>query len=256
MSIICVYNDEEVLEKYLLESLKTQNEEYELILIDNRNHEFNSAASALNYGGKKAKGEILLFVHQDVEFYENNLKDIKYYFENCQNLGIAGVQGVSEENYGRITTNIVSGIPKSTVSDYSITDITETQTLDELLLIIPKEVFGKYQFDEETCYDWHLYGADYCLNIKQKGYSVVLFPITLYHVSEGGSMSLEYFKTLKKVLNKYKYDYNRIYTNCLLSHEPNNQLKLDILYYSEILHIRNPITNFLSNFNFLKKILK
>ena len=81
ISIICVYNNKEILEKYLLESLKTQNEEYELILIDNRENKFNSAASALNYGGKKSKGEILIFVHQDVEFYENNLKDIKYYFK-------------------------------------------------------------------------------------------------------------------------------------------------------------------------------
>ncbi len=256
ISIICVYNNKEVLDKYLLESLKTQNEEYELVLIDNRNNKFSSAASALNYGGKKAKGELLFFVHQDVEFYENNLKDIKYYFKKCENLGIAGVQGVSEENNGRIITNIVSGIPKTKVTDYNIKYITETQTLDELLLIIPNKVFNKYHFDEETCYDWHLYGADYCLNIKQKGFSVVLFPITLYHVSKGGSMSLEYFKTLQKVLDKYKYDYDRIYTNCLLSHDPNNQLKLNLIYFLEILHLRTPITNFLSNFNFLKRIIK
>ena len=52
LSIICVYNNRDILEKYLLNSLKVQSIEYELILIDNTSGKFNSAAKALNYGGK------------------------------------------------------------------------------------------------------------------------------------------------------------------------------------------------------------
>lgn len=256
ISIICVFNNKDILEKYLLKSLKTQEEEYELILIDNRKNKFTSAASALNYGGKKAKGELLLFVHQDIEFYEDNLKDIIYYYKNTDKLGIAGVTGVSKENNGRTITNIYDGIPRTKASNYNFNKIIEIQTIDELLLIIPRKVFEKYKFDEETCDNWHLYGADYCLNVKLKGFSVVLYPITLYHVSNGSSMSIEYMGTLKKILNKYKLDYNRIYTTCLLSHEPKNQLKLNIFYYLEKVHLRRPLMDFLSNFNFLKKIFK
>lgn len=34
------------------------------------------------------------------------------------------------------------------------------QTLDELLLIIPRRVFEGHKFDESTCDGWHLYGVE------------------------------------------------------------------------------------------------
>ena len=66
ISIICVFNDKKVLNECLLESLKNQTANYELILIDNTNRKFKSASEALNYGAKKAKGNYLMFVHQDM----------------------------------------------------------------------------------------------------------------------------------------------------------------------------------------------
>ena len=67
ISVICVYNNKEILNKYLLKSLKIQTETHELILLDNIGGKFKSASEALNYGGKKAKGDYLMFVHQDVD---------------------------------------------------------------------------------------------------------------------------------------------------------------------------------------------
>lgn len=256
ISIICVFNDKNILEENLINSLEYQNEEYELILLDNRTNKFSSAAEALNFGANQAKGDLFIFSHQDIKFYKNNLKDIKRYCEGLKNLGIAGVQGVSEENNGRPISNIYSGIPPEKAFDMEFNEIKYTQTLDELLLIIPKEVFDKYQFDNKTCNHWHLYGADYCLNIKNHGFDVVILPITLYHRSKGESMSLEYFKTLKKLLKKYKNIYPRVYTTCLLSHNPKCPVKLNFLYFLEKIHFRMPLMNFLSSFNFLKRIFK
>ena len=68
LSVICVYNNKQILESFLLESLKKQNINYELILINNVNNEFTSAAKALNYAATKATGDYLLFVHQDIFF--------------------------------------------------------------------------------------------------------------------------------------------------------------------------------------------
>ena len=59
ISIVCVYNDESVIENWLLKSLKDQTVEFELIKIDNTKNKFKSAAKALNYGGKKAKGSLV-----------------------------------------------------------------------------------------------------------------------------------------------------------------------------------------------------
>ena len=66
ISIVCVYNNKEILNKYLIKSLESQTEDYELILLDNTQNKFNSAAKALNNGGRKAKGDYIMFVHQDV----------------------------------------------------------------------------------------------------------------------------------------------------------------------------------------------
>ena len=65
ISVICIYNSRELLEKYLLKSLNIQNMDYEQILVDNSSKKFASAAEALNYGGKKASGQYLICVHQD-----------------------------------------------------------------------------------------------------------------------------------------------------------------------------------------------
>lgn len=256
ISIICVYNNKKILEEMLLESIKKQSIDYELILIDNTQNKFKCAADALNYGGNKANGELLLFVHQDVEFFENNFKDIISYCKNLNKLGIAGVAGVSSENNGRTITNTLFGEPATETSNYNFNTCILTQTLDELLLIIPRSIFNIYKFDNTICDGWHLYGADYCLNIKKNGFNVYILPIALYHLSKGQSMSIDYMKTLKKILKKYRNDYEYVYTTCLLRHNTKNHLKLNILYYLELIRLREPLMNFLSNFNLLKKILK
>ena len=67
ISVICVYNDHDVLDEYLLGSLEKQESSYELILVDNTPNKFKSAAEALNYGGNKANGKYIMFAHQDLE---------------------------------------------------------------------------------------------------------------------------------------------------------------------------------------------
>ena len=69
ISIICIYNNRNILDNYLLKSLERHNTDYELILVDNTENKFTKAADALNYGAKNAKGEFLMFVHQDIDLY-------------------------------------------------------------------------------------------------------------------------------------------------------------------------------------------
>ena len=71
ISVICAYNNKEILDNYLLKSLKDQTKDYELILIDNTKNKFKSAAEALNYGGNNAKEKYLMFIHQDINLCSN-----------------------------------------------------------------------------------------------------------------------------------------------------------------------------------------
>lgn len=258
LSIICVYNNKQILEKCLLNSLNNQNVDYELILIDNSFGEFTCAADALNFGGNKASGEFLLFVHQDVIFFEKNLEDILSYCNNCKNLGIAGVAG-TDINEGNVKSNGVHNIPPEDMALIHINDIEPAQTLDEVLLIVPKEIFNKFKFDNVTCNHWHLYGADYCLQLIKNSFCVYILPIKLYHCSNGFSMSIEYYKTLKKILNKYINDFDCIHTTCLGTHYTKNQLKVNILYFLYKYHLtflERIVGKSTFVLNILKKVIK
>jgi len=212
ISIVCVYNNKGILDNYLIESLKNQTMNYELILIDNTQSQFKSAAKALNYGGRKAKGDYLIFVHQDVMLSSDSwLERAQKIVDKLPNLGIAGIAGKSESKSG-VISNIKHSVPPKLAGKIQIKNSTNVQTLDECLVIIPSSKFNILQFDEKVCDDWHLYVVDYCLSIKKLGFDVYVIPIFLYHRSPGYSFSEKYYVTLTKVLKKHKKHYKLIYT--------------------------------------------
>lgn len=213
ISILCVYNDEEILEKFLLKSLKNQSVAYEQILLDNTKGRFKSAAEALNKGAEKAIGDYIMFIHQDIDLKSDNwLKNTENMLKSLDSPGIVGVAGISPWDEDNKISNIQQGIPPKKISENRITEPQIVQTVDECLLIIPKSVFKILKFDEELCDDWHLYAVDYCLSIKNKGFNVYVIPADIYHRSPGYSISEKYFTTLKKLLQKHKKKYKVVFT--------------------------------------------
>lgn len=211
LSIVCVYNNENILNNYLINSLNNQNSDYELILIDNTGGKFKSASQALNYGGKKANQKYIMFVHQDMNLISPNwLDNAEDILNTLNNLGVAGVAGKNKDHWLPLS-NIKDGLPPQHVSPQKITIPMRVQTLDECLLIIPKKIFNMLSFDDVTCNDWHLYGVDFCLTIKKLDYEVYVLPLHAHHRSKGESMSERYFETLEKILKKHS-NYRLIYT--------------------------------------------
>lgn len=201
MSIICVYNNQEILEEYLIKSLDSQTDNYELILVDNRENQFSSASSALNYGAGQAHGEYLVFAHQDINFSDKNwIKNTSKQLDELSNIGIVGVAGKTVDSIVR--SNIKQGLTPVDVSPYKLDVAEKASTIDECLFIIPKEVFDMIPLNEE-CDDWHLYAVDYVYNIKNKGLDAYIIPTLLEHRSKGASMSEGYYKTLPKLQKKY-----------------------------------------------------
>jgi hypothetical protein len=234
-----VYNDKETLDKFLLKGLKNQSVEYELILIDNRTGKFKSAPEALNYGGAKAKGDYLIFAHQDVELTSNQwLEDVENLIKTLDNVGIAGLAGVLEDEF-RIKSNILNGIPPVPAGEEFKNPI-KVQTLDECLVIIPKFIFFKYKFDEKLK-GWHLYTVDYCLNIIKHGFSAYVLPMHAYHKSYMVQYPKEYFNLLKIILDKYKPYYEKINTTCGFWY-PSYPVKLNWFLNTKIGGIFNKFT--------------
>jgi GT2 family glycosyltransferase len=212
ISVICVYNNQEILRDYLLKGLQDQTSGYDSVLIDNTSKRFLSAATALNYGASQARGDYLMFIHQDMVLLSPTwLEDAERIMASLPSLGIAGMAGVSDK-LKELSTNLKQGIPPLPAAARTVDRLMEVQTLDECLVLIPKAVFDECKFDEDVCDGWHLYSVDYCLSIKNLDYKVFVLPLPGYHRSPGYSMSRGYYTTLKRVLEKHKGRYPIIYT--------------------------------------------
>ncbi len=213
ISVVVVYNNQRTLNEILLKSLKNQTVKYELIALDNTKGQFKSAAEALNFGGEKATGKYIMFVHQDVELGSDSwLEKVEKLLDNIPDLGIAGVAGMSEKGKSNKERGrgYISDSGEIWQWSNSVQKPEEVQTLDECLLIVPKAVFDNIKFDEKIFDNWHCYGADYSLCVREKGLKAYVIPAFIYHRSLRVNINglLKYQKMLYK---KYQKNYKHIF---------------------------------------------
>ena len=219
ISVVCVYNNKKKLSDVLLKSLANQTTAYELITLDNTGNRYRSAAEALNCGGVKAKGAYIMFVHQDMWLGSDSwLADVEETLKSIPNLGVAGVIGMVDEGRNRLERVRFSvDVYDEEWGEISrVKEPEEVQTVDECLLIVPRTVFSKLQFDERVCDSWDNYGADYCLSAKQLGLKAYVIPAHCSHSCLRAYYQIWEFKDLlksqKRLYKKHKSNYKRIYT--------------------------------------------
>ncbi len=184
------------------------------VMIDNRQKAFNSAAAALNYGAAKAKGDVLVFLHQDIEFLSDAaLEQIYDFAVKNKNVifGAAGVKSRKEDASGKIFTSMYAGEDK--VKNSSLDNATECFTLDECLIACYKDCMKNIAFDEKTCDGWHLYGADLCLQAGlDPDLKVMVIPMDYVWHKSNGNADKSYHLTQNKLADKYKGKYRVINT--------------------------------------------
>ena len=199
LTIICAYNNKEVLEKYLLKSLQKQTvQDYELILLDAKELGTKTAAATLNYGAEKAQNDTLVFVHQDVEFLEEYALEKIEAFSRTHTFAIAGVAGVKKTRFYKVFSSVLQGKARKPAGKLTST-VTELEAVDECLFIIPKSTFAGFGDLGAT---WHFYAVEYCIRARSRGEKVLLCPIPVYHLSTG-DLNASYYDTLLTVAEKY-----------------------------------------------------
>jgi len=220
ISIVCIYNNEKTLQDVLLKGLKNQTVKFELIALDNTDNKYKSAAEGLNYGGVKAKGDYIMFVHQDMWLgLDSWLEDAEGILRSIPDLGVAGVAGMSEEgkNWAERVRFSIDVFDEEISEEMCCVEVpVGVQTLDECLLIVPRSVFNGLHFDSEVFDGWDCYGADYCLSVKQLGFSAYVIPLPCSHSCLRSRLQIWEFKELlkfqKKLYRKHKGKYKHIYT--------------------------------------------
>jgi hypothetical protein len=211
ISVVCVYNDIRAFETLLLASLKQQTVKYQLIALENTQHRWTSAASALNRGGRLATGRYIMFVHQDIEFGSPTyLEEAERWLDSIPGLGIAGAIGMSEN--GKTYDERLRGFISNCGQDWGkpISKPEPVQTIDECVLIIPRAYLTAYPFDETTFDGWHCYGCDYALSVNERGQGAYIIPGYVYHRSM--AQNLDKLRTYhRRLFFKHHRHYARIH---------------------------------------------
>ncbi len=220
ISVMCIYNDTEQLERYLLRGLKRQDIDFELITIDNTRGQHQAAVPALNSAGCSSRGDLLMFIHQDVEMLSPSwLRDAERHIACLPDFGAAGVAGRTA--HGKMTASVWHGEPAKRVSKRKPRKTPlKTQTLDGCVAITPASVFRQVRFDEGTCSGWHLFIADYCLTLGMKGLGVYVLPGDVYHRSTGPADPRVYAPTVAAIIKKHGRHYPVIHTTAGTWHAP------------------------------------
>ena len=215
ISVICCWNNLDILNRDLVPSINRQNHSgaIEKIYFDNTECCYNNAADALNHCADIATGDIFIFIHQDVELLGDNFfEKLLIHIDQLSNMGAAGIVGaIGPDRRKRIRGRCIQGLNIDNTF-MPIESIEKVQTLDELLLITSKVVFQKIKFDPITCNSWDLYGVDYCLRCSEHGYVNYVLPLAVRHAS-WGRLGPSYYKTLKNLIKRHS-SIKIIYTTC------------------------------------------
>ena len=177
-SVIVVSNNNEILETTLLVSPDLK-DGIEIVIERNA----ISAAAGYNAGMKRSIGDILVFVHQDVYlpkgWFDQVLQAVDYLNQKESRWGVLGVYGRQPNGtgYGHLYS---TGL--GTILGEPVTHPIRIQTLDEVVLVVRRSA-GLW-FDEKLP-GFHLYGADICLEARQRELTCHVVEAFCIHNSRG-----------------------------------------------------------------------
>ena len=175
--------------------------EYELVVIDNSKNEY-SIFSAYNEGVRRAQGDILCFMHEDVLYHTDGWgKSVVDYFLQYPSVGLLGVAGthfLSHIPSGWWETeckscHLIQGYTENGEYKSSISDIrtymsnpTCLVAIDGLWMCMRKDVFIQVSWDDVTFNGFHAYDVDMSLQIWSTGLQVhMIWDVLIEHKSLG-----------------------------------------------------------------------
>lgn len=211
LSIVCINNNNETLNRFLLPSIKKQvGVKYEIRIIDNCGNQYTGARKAFNEAAEVLKGKYIVFVHNDFCFNEPDaFQRVLRYCDTLDPFGVIGVAGCGNEKKKLIQTRIKHGKDKKSVGK-RIEEPVSVMTVDECCFIVSRDRFMKTPFTDKD--GWHLYAVEYCLQMLDMGLRNFVIPIDAWHYSDGVSLNAAYCKEVKGLLERYSQKYPYINT--------------------------------------------
>lgn len=221
MLSIIICNRKPSLDPVLAENiLQTVGVEHETVFIDNSRDQY-SIFQAYNEGVKRAKGEVLCFMHDDVRFRSHGWGTIvESLFAEDEKLGALGVDGghfmpdcpCSWTSCFTTSFHTWRDEPDGNCREYSNTEfargqsLVEVASIDGLWMCIRRSLFDTIRFDDQTFTGFHCYDSDICMQILTAGYCIKMtYDIDIVHNSHGTYSDL-FFKNIE-LWHKKWHDY-------------------------------------------------
>ena len=154
--------------------------EYELVGIDNSKNEY-SIFSAYNEGVRRAKGDILCFMHEDILYHTQGWGRIISNILQDKTIGQIGVAGShfmpkapmywwSSPYISQYNLENDHGKQKKNATEmHMIQHLADTVVVDGLCFFIPSVLFKQIRFDEEHYADFHAYDMDISMQVQSIG---------------------------------------------------------------------------------------
>jgi Glycosyltransferase like family len=164
-----------------IERHRSEVDDLDYVLIDNRDGSIPSAGAAFNAAASQARHDHLVFAHQDVVLHSlTALERAAAQLERDKGIGLVGAFGVDRAGrfVGRVRDRVVL-IGEHTDGPADV------DTLDEVLFIIPRRVFDRERLSEAPEFAWHAYAAEYGLRVRRAGLRVCAVNVPLTHNSLG-----------------------------------------------------------------------
>lgn len=182
VSVVCVFNDPDVLESCLTRSVDAglaEAPQTELIAIDNRGNPFTTAGAALNHGARQARNEVVVFVHQDVVLHSlPALERAAALLMDDHGIGMIGAVGIDHRRtiVGRMRDRVVQiGEPAPTPRD--------VDSLDEVLIMMRRDQVLDQPLSEDPLLAWHAYGVEYACRVRRAGMRATALDLAITHNS-------------------------------------------------------------------------
>lgn len=186
---------------------------YEVVKVDN--NKLYSLCEAYNIGGKKAKYDNLLFIHEDIIFETKNWGSILINLQSLKNCGVIGVAGGNYYGFvpGSWWNDAYKFLHFKQVSSTETTfnnrvnfkkDNEEAIALDGVFMACKKKIFDEIGFDERID-NYHGYDLIFSLQVSKKYQNYVTSEILIQHFS-AGSLDKNWLENVIKIRKIIGFD--------------------------------------------------
>lgn len=207
ISIVICSQEEKITEVMEQNISNTIGVPYEIIYIYNEQNMY-SIFEAYNLGVEKARGHVICFMHNDIEYLSDNWGEEVEKVLSMPNVGACAVAGA---NYMRRTPsyypiggcynvmNIVQSTKSEDIEWRTYTNLTEMAVFDGLWFCIKRKCFDQVRFDSQRYDGFHFYDIDMATQLVVNNYRIIGLPSVKIRHKSGGCTNTSW------LVNSFKY---------------------------------------------------